>query len=174
MREEILEVARRLTLEAGVVPSLNTVVAAAAVSKGGLTHHFPTRAALVSGLARIALDEVDESMSRAAERGDAARTWLRLSLPDADERALLQALAGGFRPDEAQSSALLADAREALLRWEQMIEAEVGDPLQARVIRLVGDALVANAVAGVEPTPHGVDDLVDFLTTPRAGRESSR
>jgi AcrR family transcriptional regulator len=165
MRDQIIEVARRLTLERGVVPSLNVVAAAAGVSKGGLIHHFPTRAALVAGLARRALDEVEAAMSAAVVRGDVAQTWLRLSAPSADERALLQGLAVGFRLDDPTSTTLLADARGALSRWEETIAAEVGDPVRARVIRLVGDALVANAVAGVEPEPHAVDELIRYLTS---------
>ncbi|MDO5500936.1 MAG: TetR/AcrR family transcriptional regulator [Propionibacteriaceae bacterium] len=166
MRGEVLDVARRLTLETGAVPSLNAIVAAAGVSKGGMTHHFPTRAALVAGLARMALEEVDEEMSRAAIRGDATRTWLRLSMPQAVERALMQALVVELRTEDPVITVLLADARDAVIRWERTIEAEVGDPVQARVIRLVGDALVANAVAGIESEPPSVDELQAFLTRP--------
>ncbi|MDD7930404.1 TetR/AcrR family transcriptional regulator [Microbacterium thalli] len=167
MRERILAEARRLTLQSGAVPSLNAVAAAAEVSKGGLMHHFASRSALVSGLARQALDEVDAVMADVVARGNAAETWLRLSAADADERGLLRALAGGFRPEAGEASALLADARDALARWERAIASEVGDPVRARVIRLVGDALVANAIAGVEAAD-GIDDLVRHLV-PESG-----
>lgn len=172
MRTRILAAARRLTLDTGAVPSLNAVVSAAGVSKGGLIHHFPTRAALVAGLARQALKEVDEAMTRAAASGDAARTWLRLSMPDAAERALMQALAEGFHADDEATRSLLAESRSALERWEGLIEAEVGDPVRARAIRLVGDALVANAVVGVEPEPRDVDALTLFLTGRHAAEDT--
>ncbi|MHC3000516.1 TetR/AcrR family transcriptional regulator [Microbacterium sp. HJ5] len=163
MREEILEVARRLTLEQGAVPSLNAVVDAAGVSKGGLIHHFPTRAALVAGLARAAMASVDAAMTTAAAAGIAATEWLRLSLPDREERELLQALAAAFHPDDSRFGELLDEAREAIARWEGMIAAEVGDPIRARVIRLVGDGLVTNAVAGVDASSADIDGLVAFL-----------
>ncbi|MHC3000614.1 TetR/AcrR family transcriptional regulator [Microbacterium sp. HJ5] len=173
MRDEILEAARRLTLERGRVPSFNAVVDAAGVSKGGLIHHFPTRAALVVGLAREALGSVDAAMTTAAAAGTAATAWLELSLPDREERELLQALAAAFDPDDSRFGELLDEAREAITRWEGMIAAEVGDPVRARVIRLVGDALVANAVAGVDASPFDIDELTSFLV-PGAGVAAAR
>ncbi|MBM3715418.1 MAG: helix-turn-helix transcriptional regulator, partial [Actinobacteria bacterium] len=80
MRDAILATARELILISGVVPSLNAVADAAGVSKGGLMHHFPSRAALIAGLAREAIAEMDREMVAAAADGSAARTWLRLSL----------------------------------------------------------------------------------------------
>lgn len=168
MRDHVLATARTLTIATGVVPSLNAVVAAAGVSKGGLMHHFPTRTDLIVGLARMSLDEIDAAMTDAAARGDAAPTWLRLSRPDASERALLQALAVSFRSSDPKSAVLLDEARSALARWERMIEEEVGDAMRARVIRLVGDGLVANAIAGVEPEPVDLAALYASLIGPAA------
>lgn len=69
MRARILSETRRLTIDAGAIPSLNAVADAAGVSKGGLIHHFPTRDSLVEGLAREALAEIDDAMTEAAARG---------------------------------------------------------------------------------------------------------
>ncbi|MFG6444238.1 TetR/AcrR family transcriptional regulator [Microbacterium sp. P06] len=172
MRSHILETARRLTLDGGAVPSLNAVAEAAGVSKGGLMHHFPTRSALVAGLARESLEEVDAAMSRAAAAGTAARTWLELSLPDGDERALMQALASSFRPTDGDFGPLLSDSAVAIARWEALIAAEVGDTVRAHVIRLVGDALVANALVGLNAVDEDVDDLLRSLTAPPAAAET--
>ncbi|WP_169580567.1 MULTISPECIES: TetR/AcrR family transcriptional regulator [Microbacterium] len=169
MREEILATARRLTLQRGLVPSLNSVTEAAGISKGGLIHHFPTRAALVIGLARTALAEVDRAMTAAAAEGRAAEEWIRLSLPNREERELMQALASAYLPGDARFDELLAEARAATARWEAMIATEVGDPVHARVIRLVGDALVANAVAGLETAPSDIDGLLAFLLSRATG-----
>lgn len=174
MRANILETARRLTLEKGVVPSLNTVVEAAGVSKGGLIHHFPTRSALVAGLARHSLDEVDDAMTAAAAAGTAARTWLELSLPDGDERAVMQALASSIRPTDDDFGSLLADAKTAIARWEAQIAAEVGDALRAHVIRLVGDALVTNALVGLGDSDKTIDDLLKFLAPEHSTSENAR
>lgn len=168
MRSTILDNARRLTLENGAVPSLNALAEAAGVSKGGLTHHFPSRAALVAGLAREALDEVDAAMVEASAAGRAARAWIELSLPSSDERAVLQALALSFRATDPAAQSLLADAAAAIDRWENMIAAEVGSVTQARVIRLVGDALVANALVGLDSSDTDVPALLRFLISDRA------
>lgn len=174
MRSQILHTARRLTLEGGAVPSLNAVVEAAGVSKGGLMHHFPTRSALVVGLARQALDEVDAAMAEAAAVGAAARTWLELSLPDDNDRALLQALASSFRPTDDEFGPLLRDSVIAIDRWEALIASEVGDEIQAHAIRLVGDALVANSLVGLNRVQENVDALLRFLTFERASTDDAR
>ncbi|MFE1644797.1 TetR/AcrR family transcriptional regulator [Microbacterium sp. P01] len=173
MRSHILETARRLTLEHGLVPSLNAVAEAANVSKGGLMHHFPTRSSLVVGLARQALDEVDVAMSAAAARGTAARTWLQLSLPEGDERALMRAMASSFQPTDDDFTLLLTDSASAIARWESLIAAEVGDATQAHVIRLIGDALVGNALVGLDSPNEDVEELLGFVTAGRVARSSN-
>jgi AcrR family transcriptional regulator len=161
MRTRILSETRRLTLERGVVPSLNVVAEAAGVSKGGLIHHFPSRAALVDGLAGQALDEVDAAMREAAATGNAASAWLRLSVPTGDDLELFRAIAIAHRALEAPGAATVAAADEATARWERMIADEVGDAVRARVIRLVGDGLAMNALAGVG-APLGDDELAEL------------
>ena len=169
-RSLILSAARNLTLERGVVPSLNSTASAAGVSKGGLIHHFPSRAALVQGLAIGALEELDAAMLAASLEGRAAETWLRLSVPTGDDVALFRALAVAHRAVESPGDDVAAAAQEAGCRWEAMIEKETGDATRARVIRLVGDGLAANVITGIEPapTPAQLDALLDALI-PRLG-----
>lgn len=168
LRDRILGAARALTLDRGVVPSLNDVAAAAGVSKGGLVHHFPSRAALVAGLARVALDEIDAAMVEAADRGRAVDTWLRLSVPGDDDVALFRAMAIAHRSVEAPGDDVALAAAAALERWEAMIRHEVGDPSLARVIRLLGDGIAANVVAGIErpPTTAELDALLAAVMPP--------
>jgi len=149
----MLAEARRLTLEQGVIPSLNAVAAAAEVSKGGLVHHFPSRAALVEGLAGLAIDEVDDAMRAAAALGAAAETWLRISVPTGEDVRLFRALAVTHRAVESPGDRVAVAARDAVYRWEAMIADELGDAGRAHVVRLVGDGLAANVIAGIEPAP---------------------
>jgi AcrR family transcriptional regulator len=164
-RALILDAARSLTLERGVVPSLNETAATAGVSKGGLVHHFPSRAALVQGLAVAALEEVDAAMTTAAAGGRAAETWLRISVPAGEDVTLFRALAIAHRAVEAPGDDVATASREAIARWESLIQVETGDATRARVIRLVGDGLAANVIAGIEaaPTEAELDDLLDAL-----------
>lgn len=173
MRTRILAEARRLTLERGVVPSLNVVAEAAGVSKGGLIHHFPSRAALVDGLAGQALDEVDAAMREAAATGSAASAWLRLSVPSGDDLELFRAIAIAHRALEAPGAATVAAADEATAAWERMIADEVGDAVRARVIRLVGDGLAMNALAGIG-APLGDDELNELEQHLVGGRRTDR
>lgn len=165
LRDRILDQTRRLTLEHGVIPSLNAVADAAGVSKGGLTHHFPTRAALVDGLARRALDEIDHAMTTAAAEGRAAATWLRLSVPAGDDLELFRAMAIAHRALAQPDEGVLAASSAAIERWERLIADEVGDPVRARVIRLVGDGLAGNALAGLDDpaTREGLEALIAHL-----------
>lgn len=160
-RNRILTEARRLTIEHGAVPSLNAVVAAAGVSKGGLIHHFPTRDALIEALGRQALADVDAAMVDAAEDGQAARVWLRLSVPHAEERDVYRALLIAYQAIHVQLNSLVQDAAAMTVRWEAMIATELGDANKARVVRLVGDGLIANSL--IAPDTVMDDTQIDRL-----------
>jgi len=168
-RSLILDAARRLTLEHGVVPSLNSVATLAGVSKGGLMHHFPSRSALTQGLAVAALEELDAAMLAASADSRAGETWLRLSVPTGDDVTLFRALSIAHRAVETPGDDVAAAAQEAARRWEAMIEKETRDTTRARVIRLVGDGLAANVIAGIEPapSPEELDVIIDALIPDR-------
>lgn len=161
----ILDAARQLTLDRGVVPSLNETASRAGVSKGGLLHHFPSRAALVRGLAVAALEQIDTVMIAASMENRAAETWLRISAPAGDDVALFRALAIAHRAADMPGDDVAVASRESIARWEAMIQNETGDPNRARVIRLVGDGLAANVLAGIEtaPSTEELDALIDAL-----------
>lgn len=168
MRDRILVEARRLTVSEGQIPSLNAVAAAAEVSKGGLIHHFPSREALIEGLGRQALDEIDSAMRDAAARGQAARAWLQLCIPGDPERELYRALVTAFQATHMGLESLVADAAAMTIAWERMIADEVGDPRLARVVRLVGDGLTANAMLSPELSTDAddIDTLLSVILEP--------
>ncbi|MGC5173086.1 TetR/AcrR family transcriptional regulator [Microbacterium sp. DT81.1] len=160
IRDRILRETKRLTLELGVVPSLNTVAAAAEVSKGGLMHHFPTRVALLDGLAMEALTEIDQAMRDAAAAGNAVETWLAVSVPEGEDIALFRSMAVAHRALGEHGLTVMDAAIEATKRWEGYLAAELSDPALAHVIRLVGDGLMLNAATGLEvPTRADTESL---------------
>lgn len=56
---------------------------------------------------------------------------------------------------------------QVAVRWEAMIADEVGDPVRAEVVRLVGDGLLAEALlTGTPPAADRVERLIVHLTTP--------
>lgn len=163
VRDRVLDALQDLVLSGGPAPALDAVAAAAGVSKGGLLHHFPDRRVLAHALVRRVLDATDALVVEAAQRGDAAATWLRLSAAQGPEARALLALgrvsAGGIDlpPEVAASTA----------RWQEMIVREVGDPLRGEVVRLVGDGLLVEALAGAPPSSERVEALVAHLVGER-------
>ncbi len=70
VRQQLLEVAADLCVEKGAVGlTLDAVAAAAGVSKGGLLHHFPSKAELLFGLLDDLIARMDAAID-AAMRAD--------------------------------------------------------------------------------------------------------
>lgn len=144
-RERIIETARRLAIETGSVPSMDVIASTAGVSKGGFTHHFKTRSALLAGLADQAIASIDEALNAAVATGGVVRTWLQTSM-SREEGDLYRALLMSFTDVGADTSQLLRRSAEASARWELLLAEELGDPVAGSVVRLLGDGLVMNAL----------------------------
>lgn len=159
VRDRVLDALQELVLAGDPAPALDAVASAAGVSKGGLLHHFRDRGALARGLLQRVLAETDAAMAAAAERGEAAATWLRLSAAQGPEAravlALLRVTASGLDlPPEVDAVGR---------RWQAAICAETGDPVRGEVVRLVGDGLLVEALTGVAPSAERVEVLVAHL-----------
>lgn len=146
-RERILDTARRLAVDTGSVPSMDIIASAAGVSKGGFTHHFRTRSALLAGLAEQAIASMDKALDAAVATGDVVETWLRISM-SREEADLYRALLMSFADGGADTPELLRRSAEASGRWERLLAEELGDPVAGSVVRLLGDGLVMNALTG--------------------------
>ncbi len=162
-RRHVLQSAIALTLERGAAPSIAEVARAVGLTKQGVLHYFPSRAALDEAVLRSALDRVDAEMSEAARHGGAAEAYLRLAAPSDQDRAAALVLVALLRPGDAT---VLPWAQEAISRWESLIADELGDPVRARVVRLVGDGLFGESlVTGQPPSTELLDELVAYLIT---------
>lgn len=159
-RERILAALRHL-LNTGGLPSvtLEAVAAQAGVSKGGLLYHFPSKSHLLLGLLEQIRDNVVADMDQQTAAVGGAQAYLQYSIPTQDEGFFTSLIAavrtgteGGFEadPDTGERAArLLADIFTA---WEAPMRAEVDDPVQAELIKLVGNGIYLSAVAGL-PLP---------------------
>ena len=153
---------RLLVDDVGVAVTLDAVAAAAQVSKGGLLYHFPSKDALVDGLADRLRGQVAEDVEllRAAPEGPVAY-WLSTSAsgsPAALTRtaqAVLR-LAGAGQPTARE---VMVEADRA---WTGALEERIGDPVVARLVRLVGDGLFLDLVTGL-PAPSDVPALQALL-----------
>lgn len=146
-KERILETARRLAVDTGSVPSMDVIASAAGVSKGGFTHHFKTRSALLAGLAEQAIASMDDALNAAVVTGQVVETWLRISM-SREEADLYRALLMSFSDGGVDTTELLRRSAEASGRWERLLAEELGDPVAGSVVRLLGDGLVMNALTG--------------------------
>lgn len=147
-RQTILEQASRLAVAEGEVPSLNALAAAAGLSKGGLMHHFPTRDALLMALASDGIALIDAELQQASKERKVLQTWLNLSIPDKNDRALFQSMASLFFAGKSDQGAIQKLANEANKRWEVLLTSELGNIEAARVARLLGDGLLFGSITG--------------------------
>ena len=167
IRDRVLDAFEKIVLGGQVSPSLDAIAATAGVSKGGLLHHFPDRAALIRSLTVRSLERTDESMRAAAAAGTAAETWLRMSALAGPDRDAARALLSLLRLTGAQRVDLPPEVGAGIARWQAMITAELSDPVRGEVVRLVGDGLFVEALTGTEVESGRVDRLVDHLLGPR-------
>lgn len=162
-RERILDAVVRLTGAGGRLPSILEVATEVGLTKQGVLHYFPSRAALDAAVVLKAVERIDAAMRDAVATGASpTATYLRLSSPDdADAAAAAVVLAAAAHQE---GGGLLAEVRDAAGRWEAIIAEEVGDPLRAEVVRLTGDGLFAEALAtGVRPSPDRLARLTAHL-----------
>lgn len=163
VRDRVLVAVQELVLAGDPAPTLDAVAAHAGVSKGGLLHHFRDRRALVHSLLQLAVARTDAAMSTAAAEGGAAEAWLRISAAIGPEQEAARALLSLIRVSVDGRIDLPPEVAEASRRWQDLIEAEIGDEVRADVIRLVGDGLFMETLTGAPPEAARVDALVAHL-----------
>lgn len=162
-RERILEAVGELTTAKGRLPSILDIAREVGLTKQGVLHYFQTRAELDSAVVAQAVSRIDSVMNEAAAAGRSpSATYLRLSSPDdGDCAAAAVVLAAALQRD---SGGLPHELEQAFHRWESLITEEVGDPVRAEVVRLVGDGLLGEAlVSGRPPSVARVERLVAHL-----------
>ena len=160
-RERILDAVQDLTSANGRLPSILEVASQVGLTKQGVLHYFPTRAALDAAVVLRALAKVDAAMGEAAASGSPTATYLQLSSPDGGDQAALMVLAAAFR---GRATGLPPEVAQAIARWEALIADELGDPVRAEIVRLAGDGLFGEAlVTGTPPTAERIERLVTHL-----------
>lgn len=167
-RERILEAVGELTRTKRSLPSILEVAAEVGLTKQGVLHYFPSRAALDAAVLERAVARIDAAMTAAAGAGDGSpvATYLGLSSPDDGDYAAAAVVLS------AASGGMAAGVQDAVSRWEALIAEEVGDPVRAEVVRLAGDGLFAEALlTGVPPAAERIQRLVEHL---RDGPRSRR
>lgn len=168
-RERILDAVGTLTTARGRLPSILEVAGEVGLTKQGVLHYFPSRAALDAAVLERAVARIDTAMteSAGAAGGSPVATYLGLSSPDDGDHAAAAVILS------AASNGMQTAVQEAVDRWEALITEEVGDPVRAEVVRLAGDGLFAEALfTGLSPATERVDRLVAHLRGSPRGRPS--
>jgi AcrR family transcriptional regulator len=127
--------------------TLDAVAAQAGVSKGGLLYHYGTKRELVEALVDRWLTEFQDDIDAAGP--GFVRGYVLASDPGgavADELGLLAAL--------ASDPSILGRARERYAIWQDRVEREGSDPVDATVARLAADGLWLAELLGMAP-PRG-------------------
>ena len=124
--------------------TLDAVAAEAGVSKGGLLYHFGTKRELIEALVDRWLSEFERDIDQAGP--GFVRGYVLASDPREDELGLLAAFAA--------DPSVLVKARERYAIWQDRVEREGSDPVDATVARLAADGLWLAELLGMAP-PRG-------------------
>jgi AcrR family transcriptional regulator len=148
-RDRLLDAFETLLVTAGSrAATLDAVAAEAAVSKGGLLYHFPSKDDLVDGM----LERLREMGAADAERMASAKNgpvayYLETSVNSgSDFDRALTAAARIAQENDSRAGAALADLRDG---WFAVLREHLGDEALARTIQLIGDGLYFDDTTGL-------------------------
>ena len=129
--------------------TLEAVARGAGVSKGGLLYHFPSKDALLGGLLDRARALNDGDVVRARESPEGiARYYLRTSVDDPAAGSELYRLMIALYKLSTTEPRAAATTRECMATWQTALTEELGDPLTAQLVAVVGDGIYLRAVVG--------------------------
>ncbi|WP_436886980.1 TetR/AcrR family transcriptional regulator [Nocardiopsis dassonvillei] len=151
-RDRILDALQGILVREGYpAVTLEAVARAASVSKGGLLYHFPSKAAMLTGLVDR-LSALAEQELREAVEGEegVVRVFLRTSLPQSpEERELYRAIIAALRGRDDVPQEAFAHVRDMFDRWRVLLHEELEDPVLAEIILRAGDGLYLSDILGL-------------------------
>ena len=131
-RDRLLDAAQVVVHRDGAQAlTLDAVAAEAEVSKGGLLYHFKSKRDLVEGMVDRWLSEFAAEMQQADPAF--ARGYIKASAPAGNELGMLAALIA--------DPSLLVAVRKQYGIWQDRVQRETRDPVDATVARLAADGL---------------------------------
>ncbi|NKR26217.1 TetR family transcriptional regulator [Rhodococcus hoagii] len=177
-RDRILDALESLLLTQGLAQvTLEAVAAEAGVSKGGLLYHFPSKEALLAGMVRRLGDRSDQQLADAVASGRTV-SEIYLQYPpaeSADEMTLYRSMLAAMRSADGRHDEVQQAIADVMRSWDDGLLAEIDDPVQAEIVRLVGDGIYLAALLGLpESDPDLHRKVVNrLLGTDPAGRDRS-
>ncbi|MFC9790043.1 TetR/AcrR family transcriptional regulator [Rhodococcus sp. NPDC127528] len=172
-RDRILDALERLLLERGLSQvTLEAVAAEAGVSKGGLLYHFRSKEALLAGMVRRLGERSDQQL---AESGSSVAEWYLQTLDagTTNELALFQSTIAALRSVDGKQGEVQQAVIDMMRSWDDGLRSEIADPVQAEIVRLVGDGLYLAALMGLpQPDPELHRKVVNRLLDREGDRRS--
>ncbi|MBA4022550.1 MAG: TetR/AcrR family transcriptional regulator [Gordonia sp.] len=176
-RDRILDALEEMLLDEGLSRvTLESVAKSAGVSKGGLLYHFGSKDALIAAMVRRLGERSDGQRADAARGGTTVATWY-LQPPESTsdkELALFRSTLAALRSVDGNPGEIQAAVTEVMQLWDEGLRAEIDDPVNAEIIRLVGDGLYLGGLLGlpsIDPALH--QQVVDRLLGVGAGRRGA-
>ena len=130
--------------------TLDAVAAEAEVSKGGLLYHFKSKRDLVEAMVERWLSEFQREMDEADP--SFVRGYVKASAPAGNELGMLAALIA--------DPSLLVSVRRQYGIWQDRVEREGRDPVDATIARLAADGLWLAELLGMGPPTGELRDHV--------------
>jgi len=141
-RDRLLDAAGTVVMRDGAQAlTLDAVAEEAEVSKGGLLYHFKSKRELVEGMVERWLAEFQREMDE--EDTEFIRGYIKASAPAGNELGMLAALVA--------DPSLLVAVRKQYGIWQDRVEREGRDPVDATVARLAADGLWLAELLGMGP-----------------------
>lgn len=166
-RDRILDALQDILISQGYsAVTLEAVARAASVSKGGLLYHFPSKAAMLSGLIDRLAELAEEEFREAVEGGEGVvRVFLRTSLPEsAEEKELYWSVIAALRSQDDLPEEAVRRVQHLFSHWGELLHRELDDPVLAEIILRAGDGLYMSAIAGLpQPDPDLTRRMIDRL-----------
>lgn len=143
-RSKILEAAAYVVQSDGILNlTLEAAAKKAGVSKGGLLYHFPSKDALVAGMVQYLMQNYIDSIGKNADQDTLQHgRWTRSFIKGTFEQS---------NPDKHMDAGLMAAAvinrdllkpiQDAYEQWQDHIDDDGLDPINATILRLAVDGL---------------------------------
>ncbi|MFJ5625668.1 TetR family transcriptional regulator [Peribacillus loiseleuriae] len=153
-RHLILDTAKQIILESGLSTlTLDAVAKQAGISKGGLLYHYPSKEALIKGLATSIFDEFTARFYQYAENdpnetGRWSRALIAATKIDLEDNSELNA---GFMATSYLDANIAKNISEGYASILKKIEDDKINPITATIIRLALDGLCYSQKFNISP-----------------------
>ncbi|GGA71855.1 TetR family transcriptional regulator [Pseudoclavibacter endophyticus] len=154
-RDRILDALEALLLEDGAPGiTLEAVAARAEVSKGGLLYHFPGKEQLLVGAVERLGERVAAQLDTAIANGESiARWYLEPADTESDtDVAMTRSILAVMRSADGAYDEVQRHLVRIMRRYDAHLVAELGDPVKAEIVRLMGDGVYLGQIIGM-PAP---------------------